>query len=146
MIDAIALWHRRANPNPSYEAFQTQLGCFFEEVAEVLDETDVTDINHKLLLSNAADLMERISVLLKDHDMQLRLRSREDFLKEMCDVVVTCVGSCYAGDMAIVSAIEEVNRSNWSKFDENGEPLRDKRTGKILKGERYSKANLKGMA
>jgi predicted HAD superfamily Cof-like phosphohydrolase len=146
MIDAIALWQRRANPNISYEAFLTQLGCFFEEVAEVLDETDVTDINHKLLLSNAADLMERISVLLKDHEMQLRLRSREDFLKEMCDVVVTCVGSCYAGDMAIVSAIEEVNRSNWSKFDENGEPLRDKRTGKILKGERFSKADLKGMA
>lgn len=145
MIDAIALWHRRANPTVSYEVFQTQLGCWFEEVAEVLDETDVTDMNHKVLLSNAADLMERISVLLKEGDMQLRLRNRENFLKEMCDVVVTVVGTCYAGDMAIVSALEEVNRSNWSKFDENGEPLRDKRTGKILKGERYSKADLKGM-
>lgn len=146
MIDAIKRWHSRANPTVSYETFQTQLGCFCEELAEVFDEVDVTDMNHKLLLSQTADLLERMSVLLKDKTMRVRIRDRENFLKEMCDVVVTVVGTCYAGDMAIVYAIEEVNRSNWSKFDKNGEPVRDKRTGKILKGERYSKADLKGMA
>ena len=145
MIDSIALWHRRANPTVSYETFCTQLGCYFEEQAEVLDELDITDMNHKLLLSQAADLLERIGMLLKEGEMCVRISDRENFLKEMCDVVVTAVGSCYNADMAIVSAIEEVNRSNWSKFDENGEPVRDKRTGKILKGERYSKADLNGM-
>lgn len=144
MIESIALWFRRVKPKPTYEDLQTQLGCHFEEMAELVDEMQVTDMNHKLLLGETADLLERISVLLKEKHMLVRLQDRQNFLKELCDTIVTAVGVAHCSDMAITSAMEEVSRSNWSKFDENGNPVYDK-NGKVKKGSRYSPPDLEGM-
>lgn len=144
MIESIALWFKRIKPKPTYEDLQTQLGCHFEEMAELVDEMQVTDMNHKLLLGETADLLERISVLLKEKQMLVRIQDRQNFLKEMCDTVVTAVGVAHCSEMAITSALEEVSRSNWSKFDENGNPVYDK-NGKVKKGSRYSPPDLKGM-
>jgi hypothetical protein len=44
-------------------------------------------------------------------------------------------------DMDVLGALEEVNRSNFSKF-ENGKAVFDE-NGKITKGKNYSKPNLK---
>ena len=144
MIEALALWFRRVKPRPTYEDLQTQLGCHFEEMAELVDELQVTDMNHKLLLGETADLLDRIGLLLKEKHMLVRVQNRENFLKELCDTIVTAVGVAHCSDMAITSAMEEVSRSNWSKFDENGNPLYDK-NGKVKKGHRYSPPDLKGM-
>lgn len=38
-------------------------------------------------------------------------------------------------------ALKEVNLSNWSKFDENGNPIFNE-NGKIVKGENYFKPDL----
>ena len=144
MIESIALWFKRVKPTPSYEDFLTQAGCHCEEMAEWLDELDVTDMNHKLLLGQTADLLEKVGELLKEKEMQVRVRDRENFLKETCDLVVTSVGVGHCADMAISSAVEEVSRSNWSKFDENGNPVYDK-NGKVKKGRRSSPPDLEGM-
>lgn len=144
MIESIALWFRRVKPRPTYEDLQTQLGCHFEEMAELVDELQVTDMNHKLLLGETADLLDRIGMLLKEKQMLVRVQNRENFLKELCDTIVTAVGVAHCSDMAITSAMEEVSRSNWSKFDENGNPLYDK-NGKVKKGHRYSAPDLEGM-
>ena len=144
MIDSILLWHRRARPNPTYEDFQVQLGCHFEEVAEQLDELDVTDMNQKLMLGQTADMLEKIATLLKNKQMTVRINNRKNFLKELCDGIVTAVGVAYTRDMAVVSAVEEVNASNWSKFNYKGFPEFDK-NGKIKKGETYKPANMEGM-
>ena len=145
MIDSIMLWHRRARPNPTYEDLQVQLGCHLEEVCEQLDELQITDMNHKLLVSQATDLLEKVSILLKQKELTFRLYNRENFLKELCDSVVTAAGVAHCADMAFVSAVEEVNASNWSKFNYKGFPEFDK-NGKIKKGESYKPANMEGMA
>ena len=74
----------------------------------------------------------------------LLLYNRENFLKELCDGVVTAAGVAHCADMAFVSAVEEVNASNWSKFNYKGFPEFDK-NGKVKKGETYRPADMEGM-
>ena len=59
----------------------------------------------------------------------------------LCDQIVTAVGVAHCAGMKIVDGLHEVNRSNWSKFDENGEPILDE-TRKIIKGPNYTKPDL----
>lgn len=62
-------------------------------------------------------------------------------LDALCDVIVTCVGLAYLKGFDIRGAMEEVNRSNFSKFDDEGKPIfRD--DGKILKHSNYTKPEL----
>ena len=42
------------------------------------------------------------------------------------------------------AAIDEVDRSNWSKFDEDGKPIFNE-NGKVMKGPNYTKPKLKPM-
>jgi hypothetical protein len=46
--------------------------------------------------------------------------------------------------MDMNAAVTEVNESNWSKFNYKGYPEFDE-NGKVKKGERYRKPDLKGM-
>ena len=144
MIDSLMLWHRRARPTPTYQDLQVQLGCHFEEICEQLDELQITNINHKLLVSQATDLLEKVSLLLKQKELEFRIDNRENFLKELCDSVVTAAGVAYCADMAFITGMEEVNSSNWSKFNYKGFPEFDK-NGKIKKGENYRPADMEGM-
>lgn len=144
MIDSLMLWHRRARPNPTYEDLQVQLGCHLEEICEQLDELEIANLNHRLLVSEATDMLERVSILLKQKEIEFRIGNRENFLKELCDSVVTAGGVAHCADMAFISGMEEVNSSNWSKFNYKGFPEFDK-NGKIKKGENYRPADMEGM-
>lgn len=144
MIDSIALWHRRARENPTYDDFRVQLGCHLEEMAEFLEEVAFQDVPNQEKLMWTIDLLFSMSEALKCKAAVVDINNRENFLKELCDGIVTGIGVGYCNGMAVVSAVEEVNRSNWSKFNYKGFPEFDKH-GKIKKGENYSPADMKGM-
>ena len=140
-IIAIEDWHQQARPDPTERDFATQLGCHFEEVAEMLADLEFNDISgadtqlYKILMLHAD--------LLKAGATRVKITDRANFLKELCDQVVTATGVAYCAQMDFPSALAEVDRSNWSKFDADGVPFRDA-NGKIMKGPDYSPPDLRG--
>jgi hypothetical protein len=142
MIESILLWHKRARPEPDHEQFNVQLGCHIEEMAELLQEISCSTVQGSL--DAAVDYLIIVANALKCGASSANVVDRHNFLKELCDGVVTAAGVAHTGGYALESAMQEVNRSNWSKFDENGLPVFNKH-GKITKGSRYSAADLNGM-
>ena len=64
------------------------------------------------------------------------------FLDSIADQLVTATGCATVHGMDPVGALNEVNRSNFSKFDEQGEPIYHPETHKLMKGPNYSEPNL----
>ena len=141
-IDTINVWHKRARPEPTERDFNTQLGCHFEEIAEMVETlTFNTQPGADTALYN--NLLV-VATLLKQGKHKATINDREGFLDALADQIVTATGTGYCAGMQMPAAVDEVNRSNFSKFDHNGQPVRDE-NGKIKKGEHYSPPNLKGM-
>ena len=138
-IDSIELWHRRARPAPTKENFAVQLGCHFEEIDEMLDtlkfEGGYTNLRYELKL---------LASRLKTGEEVVTITDRKEFLDSICDQTVTAVGAGHCAGMRTAEGIAEVNRSNWSKFDENGQPIFDA-NGKITKGPGYAPPDLGGL-
>lgn len=132
MIDLINLWFKRAVPEPTDKNRAVQYGVHLEEISEM--EAQVQSPSElRFILEHNADW-------LKSKGESLPILNRELFLDSLCDQIVTAVGVAYMNGFDIVGALQEVNRSNWSKF-ENGEPLFDE-NGKIKKGPNYSPPDL----
>ena len=145
-IDTITLWHKRARPNPTDKDFNVQLGCHFEEIAEMVEtltfhQPGFEDIpgaesGPYTILTSIADSLKRGTITVTVND-------REGFLDAACDQVVTAVGCGVCAGMDMERAVAEVNSSNWSKTVD-GEFIRDE-NGKIAKPPTYHKPNLEGM-
>ncbi|HET8688882.1 MAG TPA: nucleoside triphosphate pyrophosphohydrolase family protein [Methanosarcina sp.] len=133
MIELINLWFKRAVPNPTPKNQAVQLGCHYEEVAEMA--TALQD--HAL-----ADQLTQWATSYKKHGASMLdpLEDKQELLDALCDQIVTAVGLAHMYGLNIVGALEEVNRSNWSKFVD-GNPLFDE-NGKIKKGPSYSPPDL----
>lgn len=143
-VDLITLWHARARPHPTHEDFNLQTGCHFEEVAEMLDEMTGADEYAEVLLVKATVAVHRLAEAMKAGEAKLFVRARKPFLDALCDQVVTAVGVAHTAHMNITEGVRRVNTSNWSKFDSNGEPIRDA-NGKIAKGPNYTPPDLDGL-
>ena len=141
MIDNITLWHRRARPEPTEKDFNVQLGCHLEEFVEMLDALTISGYPGFL---KAIDTIEEISEKLKNGTLTISTVDRVNLLDSLADQIVTAVGVGVCAKMDMDAAVEEVNRSNWSKFNYKGFPEFDE-NGKVKKGEHYRKPNLKGM-
>jgi predicted HAD superfamily Cof-like phosphohydrolase len=139
--EAIELWHKRARPEPTDKDFNVQLGCHFEEIEEMMRSLDAnddelwTDVRLQILV---------LSKLLKINELKVTVNDRKEFLDSIADQVVTGIGAAYCAGMKGAAACERVNTSNWSKFDENGQPIRDA-NGKITKGPNYQPPVLDGL-
>ncbi|UOF78407.1 ntP-ppase-like protein [Caudoviricetes sp.] len=140
-IHSIAQWHERARPDPINENFQVQLGCHFEEIHEMLDALECNDPH---LLQDAMEAMNTLAVLLKSGAIGMTITNRKEFLDGLADQVVTAVGTGHCAKMDMRRAVTEVDRSNWSKYDEEGNPIFNE-NGKIMKGPSYTPPNLEGM-
>ena len=132
MIDLINLWFKRAFPTPTNKNRAVQYGVHLEEISEMASQVS-DNSNIRFELENDADWW-------KHNLATLSILDRKQFLDSLCDQIVTAVGVAYMNGFDIVGALQEVNRSNWSKF-ENGEPLFDE-NGKIKKGPNYSPPDL----
>lgn len=131
-------WFEQAIPEPTREQACIQLGCHFEEVAEMLAVTGD---------SNAMEELDRIANCYKEtnehylNSVELtQPEHKQELLDSLADQIVTAVGVAHMMGFDILGALEEVNRSNFSKF-EDGKPVFDA-NGKMTKGKNYVKPNL----
>ena len=143
MIDNITLWLKRARPEPTNRDLDIQVGCHIEEFIEMLTSLEI-DWDTHTDLDLAANILEDFCIKLKNGKKSLSSINREELLDSLADQVVTAVGVAHCAKMDMVAACQEVNDSNWSKFNYKGYPEFDE-NGKIKKGERYRKPNLEGM-
>ncbi len=65
-------------------------------------------------------------------------------LKELCDLQYVLSGTADELGWTPIfdAAFRRVHASNMSKLDDNGDPVKDPATGKVLKGENYKQADL----
>jgi len=134
-IAQIKHWFQLAVPTPTDKNRAVQIGCHFEEVAEMMVATGE---------SGAAESVARVAGNLKsvcfigkydDHWVD-----RKELLDALCDQIVTAVGVAHMFGMDIGGALAEVTRSNWSKFVD-GKPVFDA-NGKIAKPPTFSPADV----
>jgi hypothetical protein len=142
--EAIELWHKRARPEPTDKDFNVQLGCHFEEIQEMVCTLEGVDVIMIKLLDELDSVTSQISSRLKKGLSAVEINDRNEFLDSIADQVVTGIGAAYCAGMKGADACDRVNTSNWSKFDHNGQPIRDA-NGKIKKGPNYQPPVLDGL-
>lgn len=146
-IKSMYFWHTRARPNPSQRDFNVQLGCHFEEIAEMVE---TLTFHVEGFSSTAGDMtmlhrsMKMFADKLKSGEVTTTISDRKSMLDSLADQVVTSVGVARCAGMDMPNACIEVDSSNWSKFDENGNPIFDG-NGKIKKGPNYREPDLTGL-
>ena len=133
-IPCIKQWFQLAVPEPTDKNRAVQLGCHFEEVAEMLAAIGETVIAERLALI-ATQYKKDSEVEINEPGLD-----RTELLDALCDQIVTAVGVAHMFGLDIEGALVEVTRSNYSKFVD-GKPTFDA-NGKIAKPTTYSKPNL----
>lgn len=117
-----------------------QVACVLEEVGELVAEmTAHTPTQEQGLLDLSFELE---TVRKRISEDGITFTDRVATLDALCDIIVTCVGVARCLQMDILGALEEVNRSNNSKLDDDGKPYVIPETGKIGKGANYSAPDL----
>lgn len=137
---SILNWFNRAKPDPSEVDIHTQIGCHFEEfkeMAEVLGEESNLIEN----LEESEGFWKRDMKFYGMKAMVSNLDSRVALCDALCDQIVTALGVGYMMGFDMLGALQEVDRANWSKYDEHGNPVLDEQ-GKITKGPGYKAPNL----
>lgn len=145
IIESIHQWHKLARPNPDDKAFQVQLGCHFEEIAEMIETISLkSDGWSPIEGKNCAAFLaiKELADALKNNEAIASITNRKGFIDSIADQVVTGIGAAYCAGMKPVLALERVDTSNWSKFVEDRPVFNEQ--GKIAKPLTYQKPNLKG--
>ena len=133
LISETKSWFEQAIPEPTDNQRCIQVGCHFEEVSEMAKSIGDFDLEYEIL-SVANDYKKDID-FIPDESI-----NRIELADSLADQIVTAVGTAYMYGIDIEGALKEVNRSNFSKF-EDGKPVFDE-NGKITKGKNYSKPDL----
>lgn len=141
LINSIFNWFKKAVPEPKQQNIHVQIGVHFEEVAEMLLELNSENEETETKLHNAYLSIHLLAVHLKESDGDLVINNKVGLLDSLCDQIVTTTGVGYMLGMNVPDALDEVNKSNYSKFV-NGEPIFNENL-KIMKGPNYFIANLK---
>ena len=131
--DSIHQWFVTAKPKPSKKDMLTQIGAMFEKMSEILRAFGIRNVELEALSKRAYEAKWYTEILERPID-------EVELLDALCDTQVTMQGVAYMFDLDYEGALAEVNRSNWSKF-ENGKPLLNE-NGKIIKGANYTAPNL----
>lgn len=141
-IKNIEDWFVAAKPNHTLEDACVQIGCHFEEVAEMIESIFGKE-NQAFKVVNELALMFK----QKRHPAMLALEKltkwqKQELLDSLCDQIVTATGVGKRLNMNVIAALNNVIDSNWSKF-EDGKPVFNEQ-GKIAKGRGYFAPDLSG--
>lgn len=137
------LWMQKAKPEPTEKDLSTQIGVHLEEFSEMLDQMGHQRFGISVMIQTLSAHVKDVADSLKAQE-GIVIKDRVEFLDSLADQIVTAVGVGHCAGMKIVDALNEVNRSNFSKFDNNGTPILDSNR-KIMKGPDYSKPDLSQM-
>lgn len=135
-------WFELAVPEPRLKNQMVQIGCHFEEVAEMVEATGGSDSDWLDDLYAIANNYKNHEQIMDDESTQCVIDEfdKNELLDSLCDQIVTALGVGYMFGFDMQSALAEVVRSNFSKF-ENGKPVFDD-NGKIKKGADYTPPQL----
>lgn len=133
-IDKTLEWFQQAIPEPTEEHKCIQIGCHIEEFHEMMWAmsmrfTELQEIEESFKKCNQMAMADS------------KYANKQELLDSLVDQIVTAIGVAHMFGFDIQGALEEVNRSNFSKF-EDGNPVFDA-NGKITKGKHYTPPNLK---
>lgn len=131
-------WFGIAKPDHTVEDACIQTGCHYEEVAEMALALGDDCLSEKI--SDLADDYKSACVGYVDALRHLSNEDKVDDLDSICDQMVTLIGRARFMGYDLKSALEEVNASNYSKF-ENGVPVFNEQ-GKIAKGKDFFRPDL----
>ena len=151
ILEHVKQWHERARPNVDIKDFSVQLGCHFEEIAEMLEALSFEMIDDsytgdKVLTGDKTHTYDSLLTMannLKNGSYRAHVTDRRDLLDSLADQIVTGVGVGYCEQLNVPKAVEAVNTSNWSKFVDSY-PIFNKQ-GKISKGPDYAEPDLTGL-
>ena len=79
---------------------------------------------------------------LKELKNAIKTKDLEEIADALTDILYVTYGAGHAYGIDLDKCFSEVQKSNMSKLDENGEPIYNKK-GKVMKGSKYFKPNLK---
>ena len=125
-----------ALPEKTLETRCVQIGCHFEEVAEMMEALG--------LHANAEKMHELANKFKRKINGAMVQTKKADLVKladAMGDQIVTATGVMENFNMDSLGIVNNISDSNLSKF-EDGKPVFDS-NGKITKGKKYVKPNLK---
>lgn len=127
-------WFKVAVPNPTNKSKSTQTAVHIEEFAEMLSA---------LGLDAFAKEVDTVATEMKVGELMTGMVDRMELLDSLCDQIVTAIGIAHMYKLDIVTGMQRVNDSNYSKFVD-GKALFDN-NGKIKKGPAYHKPDLTGL-
>ena len=131
-------WFKQAIPEPTIESACVQIGCAYEETGELASTLNDDDAAYEIgyvakkYKSKSIAYIEAMECLTPENKIQM--------LDDIVDEIVTRIGIGHNMGFDILGALAEVNRSNFSKF-EDGKPVFNEQ-GKISKGKDYTPPKL----
>lgn len=132
-------WFEIAVPNPTSKNINTQIGCHLEEVAEMLNAITSKNLERASQIEALRAAIDHVGNLLKK-DNNIVIKDSVELLDALADQIVTATGVGTFLGMNVPGALAEVNRSNYSKF-EDGEPIFNENK-KVMKGKDYTPPDL----
>lgn len=139
-LESTRQWFLKAVPNPTSKNISTQIGCHLEEVEEMLQTIYPNGSYDAELLQRAQDAITNLANHMKRKADAYRIDVSTDLLDALADQIVTATGVGTFLGMNVPGALAEVNRSNYSKF-EDGEPIFNENK-KVMKGKDYTPPDL----
>ena len=85
---------------------------------------------------------ELIHEELEEFKRAMETKNLKEIADALTDILYVTYGAGHAYGIDLDKCFSEVQKSNMSKLDENGEPIYNKK-GKVMKGSKYFKPNLK---
>lgn len=138
IFDSIDGWFGIAKPNHTVEDACIQTGCHYEEVAEMALALGDSILSGRV--SKIADDYKNVETSYIDSLESLSNEKKVEDLDSICDQMVTLIGRARFMGYDLKPALEEVNASNYSKF-EKGVPVFNEQ-GKIAKGKDFFRPDL----
>ncbi|ABK54405.1 gp36 [Escherichia phage N4] len=132
-------WFLKAVPNPTSKNISTQIGCHLEEVAEMLEAICSVYKEDDKKIAYLREAIVHVADLIKQNG-GIAVKDPNDLLDSIADQIVTATGVGTFLGMNVPGALTEVNRSNYSKF-EDGEPVFNENK-KVMKGKDYTPPDL----
>ena len=93
-----------------------------------------TDKINKLRIDLIKEELEELTEAMKNNDLL-------EVADALTDILYVTYGAGHAFGIDLDKCFEEVQNSNMSKLDENGQPIYNE-SGKVMKGPNYFKPNL----
>ena len=138
-ITDIANWFKAAKPEPTKKDICVQIGCHYEEVAEMMIACQGVSHYGSNVMNNCAEAYKETTEAF-GLDEAHQPKDHTELLDALCDQIVTATGVAYMMGFDIEGALKEVIRSNNSKMV-NGKFEFDA-NGKISKPDSYSEPDL----